>query len=61
MDPVTLAIGGLEYVHGSHNWNRAFHPESFRNDPVQAAKMAGLGGEKIPDIDAARDKYDCLS
>ena len=61
MDPVTLATGGLEYVRGSHDWNRVFHPESFRNDPAQAARMAKLGGEKIPDIDAARDKYECLS
>jgi len=61
MDPVTLATGGLEYVRGSHDWNRVFHPESFRPDPARAAQMAGLGGEKIPDIDAARDKYDCLS
>jgi ectoine hydroxylase-related dioxygenase (phytanoyl-CoA dioxygenase family) len=61
MDPVTLATGGLEYVRGSHDWNRVFHPESFRNDTAQAARMASLGGEKIPDIDAARDKYQCLS
>jgi ectoine hydroxylase-related dioxygenase (phytanoyl-CoA dioxygenase family) len=61
MDPVTLATGGLEYVRGSHDWNRVFHPESFRNDPVQAARMASLGGEKIPDIDADRDRHECLS
>jgi ectoine hydroxylase-related dioxygenase (phytanoyl-CoA dioxygenase family) len=61
MDPVTLATGGLEYVRGSHDWNRVFHPESFRNDPTQAARMAKLAGEKIPDIDAARDQYECLS
>jgi ectoine hydroxylase-related dioxygenase (phytanoyl-CoA dioxygenase family) len=61
MDPVTLATGGLEYVRGSHDWNRMFHPESFRNDPVQAARMAKLDGEKIPDIDAARDQYEFLS
>ena len=61
MDPVTLATGGLEYVRGSHDWNRVFHPESFRDNPAQAARMAKLGGEKIPDIDAARDKYEFLS
>lgn len=61
MDPVTLASGGLEYVRGSHDWNRVFHPESFRNDPEQAAKMAKLEGEKIPDINAEREKYEFLS
>jgi ectoine hydroxylase-related dioxygenase (phytanoyl-CoA dioxygenase family) len=61
MDPVTLTTGGLEYVRGSHDWNRVFHPESFRNDPAQAARMAKLDGEKIPDIAAAREKYEFLS
>jgi len=61
MDPVTLATGGLEYVRGSHDWKRVFHPESFRNDPVQAARMAKLDGEKLPDIDAERDKHEFLS
>jgi len=61
MDPVTLATGGIEYVRGSHDWNRVFHPESFRNDPVQAARMAKLEGEKLPDIDAGRDQYEILS
>jgi hypothetical protein len=61
MDPVTLATGGLEYVRGSHDWNKVFHPESFRDNPAQAARMAKLQGEKIPDIEAARDKYQLLS
>ncbi|MBX9701935.1 MAG: phytanoyl-CoA dioxygenase family protein [Acetobacteraceae bacterium] len=61
MDPVTMATGGLEYVRGSHDWNRVFHPESFRGDPEQAARMAKLGGEKIPDINAARESYEFLS
>ena len=62
MDPVTLATGGLEYVRGSHEWNRVFHPETFRpGNQAQAEKMAKLEGEKIPDIDAARDQYEFLS
>jgi ectoine hydroxylase-related dioxygenase (phytanoyl-CoA dioxygenase family) len=60
MDEVSLATGGIEYVRGSHDWNRFFHPETFRNDPERAAIYAQLDGEKIPDINAEREKYTFL-
>ena len=62
MDPVTLATGGLEYVRGSHDWNRRFHPVAFgRTTPTIDEKLAKLDGDDIPDIDADRGRYEFLS
>lgn len=57
LDPVTRDSGAVEFVRGSHKWDRWFQPETF-------AKGANSGYEKnekyepIPDIDGNRDQYD---
>jgi len=62
LDPVTLASGGLEYVRGSHQWQKFFRPVVF-GDSIPAIERAfeSLAGERIPDIDAERARYELLS
>lgn len=60
LDPTDLTNGGLEFVAGSHLWDRWFQPESF-------GKTAASGYERNPeyeamiDIDAERDRHTILS
>jgi ectoine hydroxylase-related dioxygenase (phytanoyl-CoA dioxygenase family) len=62
MDPVTLSSGGLEYVRGSHEWNRRFHPVNFGKTTAEIdAVLSKLDGEKLPPIDADRSQYEFLS
>ncbi|MGE0737193.1 MAG: phytanoyl-CoA dioxygenase family protein [Alphaproteobacteria bacterium] len=57
LDPVTRESGAVEFIKGSHKWDRWFQPVTFSGankyeiDPKY---------EKMPDIDAARDKYDIV-
>jgi ectoine hydroxylase-related dioxygenase (phytanoyl-CoA dioxygenase family) len=56
-DPVTRASGGLEFVRGSHRWQRAFRVET-------AADSAFLLDSELawcPDIERHRARYDILS
>ncbi len=62
MDPVTLSSGGIEYVRGSHEWNRRFHPVAFGPSTAKVDKLlSALDGDDIPDIDADRSRHDFLS
>jgi ectoine hydroxylase-related dioxygenase (phytanoyl-CoA dioxygenase family) len=61
LDAVTLATGGLEYVRGSHRWNRFFRPDVFGDYEDEEGAFGALGGDRIPDLDAARDQYEFLS
>jgi ectoine hydroxylase-related dioxygenase (phytanoyl-CoA dioxygenase family) len=53
----TVQDSSLEFVRGSHLWNRYFAPVPFGTD---AAWTAGFRGERCPDIDAARDQHDIV-
>lgn len=57
LDHVTRESSGLEYVKGSHKWNRRFKPKGFTG----GANFDGAEGEDMPDLDAARDQYEFLS
>jgi len=57
LDPVTAATGAVEYVAGSHRWNRRFEPVTFIKD--RPFERQGL--EAIPDIEAHRHEYRILS
>lgn len=62
LDPVTRASGGLEYVRGSHDWNRYFRPVVFGETlPAVERAFESLDGEVIPDIEAKRARYELLS
>jgi ectoine hydroxylase-related dioxygenase (phytanoyl-CoA dioxygenase family) len=55
LDDVTAESGSMEFVKGSHKWGQRFHPVAF----VDPAKYK-TDEPPVPDIEAARDKYDFL-
>ncbi len=57
LDPVTRASSGLEYVRGSHRWNKRFKAIT----PDYNAYMMASDLEDPPDIDRHRDQYDLVS
>ena len=61
LDVTTLESGALEFIKGSHKWDRWFQPEAF-------GKTSGFGDyernpdyEPMPDIDGNRDQYDIVT
>ena len=59
LDPVTRTSGALEFIAGSHRWDRWFQPEPFA--PGGAAYEPGPGFETAPDFDAERGAHRFLS
>ena len=57
LDNTTLANGGLEWIKGSHKWNRSFEPDLF-NGKINTD--ISPGNEQIPDIDNHRDDYEIV-
>lgn len=56
LDPVTAASGAVEYVRGSHRWNRLFQPYSFAKSSIDLKLDPSF--EPMPDIDAMREQLD---
>ena len=50
--------GALEWIRGSHGWRRVFEPDPF--DGGGHFETVHEGRERIPDIDAERDKHDIV-
>ncbi|MEM7091974.1 MAG: phytanoyl-CoA dioxygenase family protein [Actinomycetota bacterium] len=61
LDPTTEANGRLEFVRGSHDWDRWFQPESFGPNQGRSMYDRNPDYETIPDIEADRDAYDIVS
>lgn len=59
LDPVTASSGALEFVKGSHRWERWFQPEPFAAGG--SAYESNPHYEAMLDIDAHRDDYEFLS
>ncbi len=57
LDPVTRASSGLEFVRGSHRWQKRFKAVT----PDYNAYMMASDLEQPPDIDSQREDYDLLS
>jgi len=53
LDPVTIESGALEWVVGSHKWNRWFSPIGF--DPSQY--LGSRQFEPMIDVEAERDRH----
>ena len=53
LDPVTAHSGAVEYVKGSHKWNRKFKPASFSGSNQYREPLP-----EVPDIDAARHEFE---
>lgn len=59
LDRVTLDSGGLEFVRGSHRWDRWFQPRTFAKGGYEYETNPRY--EPIPDLDAQRDSLDIVS
>ncbi len=60
LDPTDLDNGGLEFVAGSHLWDRWFQPESFGKTNASVYER-NPDYEAMPDIEAERDDHSILS
>ena len=61
LDETTLDSGALEFVRGSHLWDRWFQPETFGITEAIDAYERNPDYEDIPDIESARTNYDIVS
>lgn len=61
LDRTTRENGALEFVRGSHRWNRWFQPETFGKTAAISQYERNPDFEDIPDIEADRDGYDIVS
>ena len=61
LDRTTLNSGALEFVRGSHEWDRWFQPETFGITEAIGAYDRNPDYEDIPNIEAARGNYDIVS
>jgi len=59
LDPVTAESGRVEYVRGSHLWNKRFQPRSFAKSRLSYPTVEGL--DDFPDVNADRAAYDVVS
>ncbi|MCY4190613.1 MAG: phytanoyl-CoA dioxygenase family protein [Rhodospirillaceae bacterium] len=59
LDPTTADTGRLEFVKGSHKWDRWFQPEAFGKGSGNVYAH-NSNYEKMPDIDANREAYDII-
>ena len=61
LDKTTAESGRLEFIRGSHKWNRWFQPETFGKTEAITKYERNPDFEDIPDIEADRDSYDIIS
>ncbi len=57
IDETTRQNGGVEYIAGSHRWNKLFVPTSFSAE----SRFEEIDLEPIPDFEAQRDQHQILS
>lgn len=61
LDQTNAKSGRLEFVRGSHLWDRWFQPEVFGKTGAINQYERNPDFEDIPDIEADRDRYDIVS
>lgn len=61
LDDTTAESGRVEFIRGSHKWDRWFQPEVFGKTNAIAQYERNPDFEDIPDIEADRDSYDIIS
>ncbi len=57
LDPVQRDTGALEFIRGSHLWNRRFHPRDF---DTGAARITDASEEPVPAVTAMQGSADIL-
>jgi len=60
-DKVTKNTGAVEYIKGSHKWNKFFAPASFGKDTGFNDNYKEMGLEPMPDITSNLKDYELLS
>ena len=61
LDPVSHDSGALEFIAGSHRWDRWFQPEAFGDTVGQDEYPANPDYEPMPDIQNQRADYEIVS
>lgn len=61
LDKTSTENGRVEFIRGSHRWDRWFQPEVFGKTKAVSTYERNPDYEDIPDIEAARDNYDIIS
>ena len=61
LDPVSRDSGALEFIAGSHRWDRWFQPEAFGDTTGQDEYTANPDYEPMPDIQHHRSDYEIVS
>ena len=61
LDHVTKDSGALEFVRGSHRWDRFFQPETFGKTKAIDAYEINPNYEPMPDIESDRSQFDIIS
>ncbi len=61
LDPVTADSGRVEFVRGSHKWDRWFQPKAFGDRVDQMQYEQNPDYEPMPDIEANRGDYDIVT
>lgn len=61
LDKTTVENGRVEFVRGSHKWDRWFQPEVFGKTKAITQYERNPDFEDIPDIEADRSSYDIVS
>ena len=61
LDPVSRDSGALEFIAGSHRWDRWFQPKAFGDTAGQDEYTANPDYEPMPDIQNHRGDYEIVS
>lgn len=61
LDRTTKGSGALEFIAGSHLWNRWFQPETFGATGTHKGYERNPDYEPIPDFEETRDSYEIAS
>jgi ectoine hydroxylase-related dioxygenase (phytanoyl-CoA dioxygenase family) len=56
VDPVRDEHGAMQYVRGSHKWQKDFQPNVF----ISPLAFPGADGEPVPDIEGREDEFDLI-
>jgi len=58
LDPIDRDNGAVEFIAGSHKWDRWFRPVAFKEGNHNDARYQKSAYEAVPDIESERGKYD---